>query len=494
MHLFLPFLVRLASCQSTTTTQAATEATSATSDTKSNGPSKVDKEIVRAFILIIAGIVFFICIIVGYLYKQRRNRQGGLNKGNMPHLREELELGAYDMNTINNPNNTGRDSLINSNDNNNNNNDDDSHGSQALYYQLTKILGKQMNLKTGMATRRSMSRSNNNNNNNINGNDNPNATAITWAMAIIGIDGSNSDNDATIKYVEKKIFKFCQQDSERLIAFKDDKGYRNQFAILIDCNGDAQFAQRNIGEIIDDISGGSGSNDNNDSNENNSKKKCSISAGLCFVCKIDFNETYKECHGRGLHSLKIAQSKMGGNCLYWDKYDKLFVKWYNNEIKNRENSDCLLPLSGMTEYKIKLNELANSENREWILATMDGDNIGMIKQQQSSISAQLAIRILSFEICKLCQKYENDEKYGIMGYQKGSDEFLLFIYCEDKEIGTKIVDKLMKRVENNKVVPFTVSVGLTYLKQNESGTDWENRAQIGLKYAKQNGKNQINWQ
>lgn len=145
----------------------------------------------------------------------------------------------------------------------------------------------------------------------------------------------------------------------------------------------------------------------------------------------------------------------------------------------------------MRDYKTKLNELANQGNTNWILAAIDGDNVGNLKQL-SEVGARYALKMLCYQLIQLC---ENAENKRCLAFRRGGDEFSVFIDCngktqqDNKAIYAKtVLDQLLANVRKHAHI--TISVGYTFLEDDELGDEWEDRAEQGLLHAKKNGKDQ----
>lgn len=144
-------------------------------------------------------------------------------------------------------------------------------------------------------------------------------------------------------------------------------------------------------------------------------------------------------------------------------------------------------LEGQNEYKSKIKSVANAGKTDWVLAAMDGDSIGKIKNK-SMVGAKYVIYLITNEVYQICDVYG---KNICAGYLRGGDEFSILINCSDKKIAENVINQLIENVRNKGEC--TISAGLTFLKEDETANEWENRAEEALQKAKNNGKDQLAW-
>ena len=162
------------------------------------------------------------------------------------------------------------------------------------------------------------------------------------------------------------------------------------------------------------------------------------------------------------------------------------LKLNNNNIK----------LGKKNKYKIKLNNIADNEDFNWCLIAIDGDNIGKIKKE-SDIGAKYVIESLKNTIFSVINEFNNinniNNNKKSIGFERGGDECSIFIYCKDqnKQIAEKLIYNLFDNIQ--KQGNCTISAGLGFLEEDETGEDFEDRVEKGLEKSKQNGKHQWNW-
>ena len=326
---------------------------------------------------------------------------------------------------------------------------------------------------------------------------------ITWVLCIFNINGlgalNNSDSgnhnkgDSAIKMLQTYIKDKCQQNRQRFLAFKEDRtGSCDQFALLIQCIKSVDFVQRQVELIFNKI----------DSAE------YSVSVGITGVFKRTKYTTANEIIKSGIDSLNDAKKQVKsqiatknngvtdhkGKCNFeWNKWDKkIFTLNLNagtNVLLQKQAKNASVPKKD--KYIAKRNEIANTRDTNWVLAAMDGDKFGKISHE-SMIGASYVIALLNNEIFKICQKY--NDKCQCIGYQRGGDEFSMFIYCPNgnKNVAAGVVEELFKNIRA--IGEFTVSACLTFLDDDETGEEWEIRAEIALKKAKNDGRDRLYWQ
>ena len=341
-----------------------------------------------------------------------------------------------------------------------------------------------------------------------------NKNDIRWTLSILKIVGlkqlNNSGNhnagDKAIESFKGHVKDLCQQSLKRIKGFEDNSGGKNESYILIQCKKNASFAKKTLEMLIDEI-------------KENNINYC-VSIGITSIFKNNNDTKAYQIINRAIQSLDTATNKIemktsnNNNNIYNNNNSDSNIIDYSNEsiiewnefdyqqfcshLKEGKNIFLNVVTNGIKikqkqEYKKKLVSIADTENKNWVLAAMDGDNFGNIKKQ-SSLAIQYAIYVFACQV-----QYMEDKYNGVcFAFQRGGDEFSLFINTgnnnnskSSKNIVEDIMNELMLNISKNG--RFTISCGLTYLQEDEFGKQWENRAEKGLKLAKQNGKNQFCW-
>ena len=328
---------------------------------------------------------------------------------------------------------------------------------------------------------------------------------INWVLCILKLNGlsqlNNTGNhnkgDNALASLRSNVSKLCSQNTNKFRAFIDPQGGNNKIFVLIHSKRKAEFGLEQIKLLVADI---------------DNSEYC-ISGGITGIFKTDARTNHTMITNRALASLNIATEKVkqsvsdhdacdgelinykGKSVIQWNEFDFQMHKTHLQEGKNvflaaRENAS---KIEQQDKYKKKLDEIANKGNTNWVLAAMDGDNFGAIGET-SKLKIEYVINILSGQVQEIANKYSDI----CLGYQRGGDEFSLIIYCGNdsgginKSVAQDITNELMSNI--NKIGQFTISGGLTQLHEEETGRQWENRAEKGLQQAKKNGKNQFCWE
>ena len=307
-----------------------------------------------------------------------------------------------------------------------------------------------------------------------------------WVLGLLDVDGLKAINeekgyigaDLVIVSIATVIKNFTQDDPQRLKAYKIDKqGKGDLFGLLIRYK-ETNFIKRNIDRLISTIY--------------DNTSQVGVSVGITSIRNKD--TTYDDCYEKALECLKIAKEN-GGQQYYWDI----------NDIKKMKDVEYEpypghAVLGNKHEFQIKLRKVARQENENWILALIDGDNVGKLKatdvEQAANAIEELYIKITRISINSDCHCF---------GYLFGGDEFAIifwdplnnskieedtqFEYDVEEDIKyADILQGLIKSMEST--TDITISVGFARVKSDELATEWIERANKNLSIAKQNGKNQ----
>ena len=138
----------------------------------------------------------------------------------------------------------------------------------------------------------------------------------TWVLVMINMDGlkklnsqSHSVGDAGIRQLDLTIKQVCNQNTNRLQAFKDSGGggtsggAGDRFGVLMHCKNGPKFAIKATEKIIKNVK---------------ASNTFTISAGISYVVKINKKDGAINIYNRAIESLSIAK-KNGGDQYYWDK-------------------------------------------------------------------------------------------------------------------------------------------------------------------------------
>ena len=306
-----------------------------------------------------------------------------------------------------------------------------------------------------------------------------------WVLAMLNIDNLKKLNESfgyqkanlKIAMIGKMIADFCDNNPYRLKGFRNnDDGKGDLFGVLLYCQKDTSFAQRNMQRLIKKMF---------------DKTNVTVSVGITAMKKSK-NFTFIQWRQNTLNCIKIAKQN-GGNQVYVDTtIDKSKIS--DNDKHSGGNGGAL---SSEALFNSKTKEIANNQNTNWILAIIDGDNVGAFKNKNGIEATGDVMNDVGFQIIKICNVFENT----CFGYKLGSgDEFGMIIY--DKNIDDNddvsstfssrdIIQMLLENVRYN--CKLTVSVGYTRLSTDELKEEWFDRANEYLTVAKRNGKNQAYW-
>ena len=203
--------------------------------------------------------------------------------------------------------------------------------------------------------------------------------------------------------------------------------------------------------------------------------------------------------------MTIVKTK-GGNSIHCD-FDKEFsdMKQQQQQQQEKKSDD-----SGNMNKKdsksdrfgdraaldAKTKEIAMKEDENWILAIIDGDNMGKFKAKYGKDATHNEIIKIGDEIDKLCQIL--DPKKYIAFKLSGGDEYamLLFDNKNSKECilpAKEIIQQLIENVASYCKVTISVGFARLMVKENELADEWRERANKYLEQAKENGKNQSCW-
>ena len=344
------------------------------------------------------------------------------------------------------------------------------------------------------------------------------SNVASWILVLIEINDlkklnevNHNAGDQAINTLKQHVLDFVKHSPEILIGFQENrKGKNGRFAILMNCRKNSELAVRNMRNFSNDIC---------------STHKWNISYGMSFVVKMDKNDSQArfQCYKMAQDSL-ILNKKLSMN-INQDMGDKNFehvemrFDMYDRRMSmQKRNPYYSKSLEQKESYKKQLNQLANNKSSKneghWVLAAIDADDFGLLRKSNPK-GAAVAMKLLQDEIMKICDKYGDKT----IGYQRGDDEFSIFIDISSDnnekkknknndnnnnnnntnnvqlnlEFAQRVINELISNVEDE--TETTISAGLTMLSEDkdEFGYEWEDRAEAALNTAKKNGKNKLWW-
>ena len=320
-----------------------------------------------------------------------------------------------------------------------------------------------------------------------------------WVLSMIDINSLASINEKLgysganykIKQIGSIINEFCNKLPFTLKGFKCVdviKGKGDLFAMLIHCDkGKFELSTKYILKLTKRVK---------------SLTNETVSVG---IAKMNIWETYDEWKQRAIGNLKQGKEN-GGDGIYTD-INQVFVnsnlKVQNDNKQNAQQqqiSPHLAPkLGNKSQFDEKLDEIASGDDRDWIIAVMDIDDLGtfLFANDNKREAAEAQVLKIENEILELFDIMGgNYDKY--FGYKLTSgDEFGLVIYDSRKDIenciipGHDVLEMLLYRIQDNCDV--TVSIGYSKLIDDDLKMSDElfERVNEHLKQAKLNGKNQV---
>ena len=294
----------------------------------------------------------------------------------------------------------------------------------------------------------------------------------------IGYAGANFK----IEDVGKIIKKFVSLKPFEMQAFRNTKdGKGDLFAVLLHCRKKLEFAERHMKRLSQKI-----------------KKftNTTVSIGMTNINKFDTVDTWIE---RAVLSMNIVKEN-GGNGVNFLKIDFNHSKQKNDAKHKNKNTNSNVTLLGKERklgtkeaFDSKIEEIARKDDNKWIIALLDCDNLGDLKEKKGKSAASSVVEQVKNEILELCDIMGDN----CFGYQCGGDEFGLIVFDNGGDnnylSGKLVVNTLIENVGFNCSV--TISAGFSRLNvsKHELVDEWYDRTNDYLKQAKTNGKNQAYW-
>ena len=292
----------------------------------------------------------------------------------------------------------------------------------------------------------------------------------------LGYDGAN----VRINLLGQIISKFCQRQPFKFKGFRNqENGKGDEFGIIIHCSRKLEFAERQMKLLMKQI-----------------KMQFETMTVSIGIAKLLIDDTFKDWKKRALENVAKVKEN-GGNDIYSDinvdlnNSNNKKIENDNNVTKTSNNKkDNWIELGDLKEFETRLKKIVIDEDCNWIMALLDGDNMGDYKDTHGVDATQKEIDKIGNEIIRLVLIFGKDI---INGYKlSGGDEFGLIIKNNNNTLpGKDIIRVLIENVESNCCV--TISVGFSYLDvENEEMVDeWHERTNKYLTQAKKNGKNQM---
>ena len=328
----------------------------------------------------------------------------------------------------------------------------------------------------------------------------------TWSLAMIDI---GSVAPVRIEQFGTTIGGFCSKLQPKLKACKCNNATndnRKLFGVLINCSAGLFESEIYMLRLMNEIN--SVSNDD---------ETVSIS-----IAKMNKWETFDEWKTRAIKNIQKIKQKQKQNAKHKstknDIYSDIDVDYSKPQqnVKTSKNntetidakeqkddmSDVIDKLGSKDELDAKMIEIASDEesSKDWIVALMSIDESENDNNDNGREQLQTEHRDkVEKEILKLFGIFDHGNKKDDMkyfGYKlSGGDVFgmILFDLEDDSKCipGHDLLEILLDNIKNN--CSFTVSIGYSKLMDDDLGLtdEWLARANVNLKQAKKNGKNQI---
>ena len=313
----------------------------------------------------------------------------------------------------------------------------------------------------------------------------------------LGYDGANGK----ISQIGREIYQFCKNNPSRLKGYKCNQvvtGKGDLFGVSIHCkNGELKRSEKYIQLLMQQIK---------------SLTNETVSVG---IAKMNACETYSEWKLRAFKNIQKVKGKGKGYDDYFSdididlKLEKANVtmdKKEENDEKKQEEKEEERRLGTKEEFDLKLQEIANSEDENWIIAIMDIDDLGQFLFENDNDRTKAKPQIDKLETAMIDlfdvldygkDKNSKDKRY--FGYNMtDGDEYAMILY-DSKNLDECLVDAhdmlegLRSRIAEK--CQFTVSIGYSRIVDNDLGLPGEvfKRVNKHLKQAKKHGKNQIHF-
>ena len=378
-----------------------------------------------------------------------------------------------------------------------------------------------------------------------------------WVLAMIDIDGYNEMINKWGQNTMRKVIQvgtvikaFCDNDTNKLKGFRcsnliannednPDGGRHDGFAVLMYCTPNLDKSEKYVGKLEKKIK--------QQTNE-------TVTVG---IAKMNEWETFEEWKQRGLKNIIIARnsenidinqfsetdekklpngeattttttattSTASGRRIETENgtiYSDINVKYVNgkyggnngNEDEKKEDvSGFGRKLGNKEEFDIKMQEIANNEDYEWVVALMEIDDFtSFVFLNNSNKEIILAEKNkIDKEIFHLFNVYGNGNGNGngngtnkndsiYFGYKwrgnEGGDTFGLILYnSKDRNkclvSAIDLIESLKDEIRQE--CSFTVSIGCSKLEESDLGIadDWYERIKKHLEKGKKKGGNRV---
>ena len=321
---------------------------------------------------------------------------------------------------------------------------------------------------------------------------------IHWVLAVIDVNDFDAMNEKYGQHGAKRkmdqiatvIQNFCQNDTRKLKGYRYKRNGNNNnnssigsdedhdlFAMLMHCHPQINISHKYISKLIERI-------------EQQTNEKVSVG-----IAKMNEWETFEEWKQRAIKNMQNSKNGYGvsSNAFYSDidvKYLKPMVAGIKTVAK----------LGSKEEFDKKMQEIANNENYDWVVAMMqidDFDSFVFLNNNNQEI-IKTEVEKIETEMSNLFDIYGNGMHTKYFGYNLSTDGSKIGMVLYDSKDSSKclvpahdLLEALKEEI--NSKSRLTVSIGCSRLNENDLGMsfDWYERVKRNLAQARKNGKNSI---
>ena len=327
---------------------------------------------------------------------------------------------------------------------------------------------------------------------------------IYWVLAMIEIDQVDDIIDKLGQSLSKRKFlqvgtvvkNFCENDTSKLKGFKlndnnSDDQLKPLYSILMYCYPNLNKSEKYIIKLMKKI-----------------KQQTNLTVSI-GIAKMNEWETFEEWKQRALRNIENAQINNVNDTFYSDVDIKLVnaasdESDINDEKQTQQPQSESRKLGRNKEFESKMQEIANNEDYNWMIAIVEIDDWDLLPTSQNNNNNNtndtqtIAIDKLEKEIFHLFDIYGNENEAKYFGYKlnQRSGQFGLILY-DSKDLNKclipahEIIETLKEEISMK--YQYTLSIGCSRLIEDDLGMsdDWYERINDNLKQAKQNGGNQV---
>ena len=326
---------------------------------------------------------------------------------------------------------------------------------------------------------------------------------LHWVLAMIEIDELENITNKLGHYRAKRkmiqvgtvIKNFCENDSRRLKGFKcndssDDES--SVFAVLMYCYPKLLKSEKYMAKLMKKIK--------QQTNE-------TVSVGIAKMNKWETFEQWKERSVNNIENARNGKNTQTQNENVVDAfYSDIHVQYVNPTkhmaVEDEKKQQRQAKLGGRKEFDKKMQEIANNEDYQWMIAIMEIDDFDLLLVSLNNDKKTLILEIgkLEKEMFHLFDIYgnSNGNKMKYFGYSLNDNTGRFGIILYDSRDSNECLVPAHEIIETLKEeisikCQFTVCIGCSRLIEDDLGMadDWFDRINDNLKHAQKNGENQV---